>query len=152
MSHSQRPLRWPNRQSPIASAQRARSTLASHPTIPRGTNHNTNERQSQDSNRGTTIDEVVMFLTCHSLLGLLAVRGCWPSLGECLPLYLFCLLFASLWCCHVFNSFQLDSVASHPQALQEKGAGFLIEPPSGYAPSPLSLDESAGMVHHPCLA
>ena len=39
-----------NRQSPIASVQRKRSTLANHSAAPCGTN----ERQSRDSNRSTT--------------------------------------------------------------------------------------------------
>ena len=33
-----RQLRWANRQSPIASVQRTRSTLAGHSAVPRGTN------------------------------------------------------------------------------------------------------------------
>ena len=50
-------LDGPNRQSPIASVQRTRSTLASQSAVPLGTNvkrMNDWRRQSRDSNRSTT--------------------------------------------------------------------------------------------------
>ena len=43
-----------NRQSPIASVQRTRPTLASHSAVPRGTNTTPMNAQSRDSNRSAT--------------------------------------------------------------------------------------------------
>ena len=47
-------LDGPNRQSPIASVQRTRSTLASHSRNSMWNEYYTNERQSRDSNRNAT--------------------------------------------------------------------------------------------------